>query len=128
MLTVLDLASAAVTASQDDPEGAISPSPNGLVNPFITYSVAFVEGRVRSYRIDYLDADGSVGRFDKHFQNTKAPHPAERASKRWIVWEGGAPPLMYFVQAFFWLVQDELDRRRSRLLDRRSTLGAARAQ
>ena len=29
---------------------------------------------------------------------------------------------MDFVEAFTWLVQDELDRRRSRLLDRRHTL------
>ena len=36
---------------------------------------------------------------------------------------------MDFIEAFSWLVQDELDRRRSRLLDRRYTLsGTARAQ
>ncbi len=32
---------------------------------------------------------------------------------------------MDFLEAFSWLVQDELDRRRSRLLDRRFTLSAS---
>ena len=35
---------------------------------------------------------------------------------------------MDFIEAFSWLIQDELDRRRSRLLDRRYTLSGLLAQ
>jgi|SRR5215472_9955405 len=62
----------------------------GIVNHFITYCVAFIGGKVARYRIAYRGDDGSTGWFDKHLQNTRGPHPAERAVNRWVVWDADA--------------------------------------
>jgi hypothetical protein len=61
-------------------------SVGGVVNPFITYCVAFIDGKVVPYRIAYRRDDGSVGWFDKHLQNTVGPQEAERAKDRWVAW------------------------------------------
>ncbi len=58
----------------------------GLVNPFITYCFAFIGGKLARYQIAYRHEDGSTGWFDKYYQNTRGPHPAERAKERWVVW------------------------------------------
>ena len=65
-------------------------SPSGVVNFFITYCIAFIDGQVARYRVAYTADDGSVAWFDKHLQNTKGPQAAERAGKRWVFWDEGA--------------------------------------
>jgi hypothetical protein len=64
----------------------------GIVNFYITYCIAFIDGQIARYRVAYRGDDGSAGWFDKHFQNTQGPHPAERAINRWIVWNTDAKP------------------------------------
>jgi hypothetical protein len=64
-------------------------SGSGLVNFFITYCIAFINGKVARYRVAYSAEDGSVALFDKHLQNTKGPQAAEGAGKRWVVWDDG---------------------------------------
>jgi hypothetical protein len=64
----------------------------GIVNFFITYCIAFIDGEVARYRIAYCSDDGSSGWFDKHLQNTHGPHAAERATNRWVVWNADAQP------------------------------------
>jgi hypothetical protein len=61
-------------------------SDSGIVNSLINYSVAFIDGKVARYQIAYRGDDGSIGRFDKHLQNTQGKQPAERANNRWVVW------------------------------------------
>ena len=58
----------------------------GIINLYITYCVAFIDGKVARYQIAYRGDDGTTGWFDKHFQNTQGRHPAERAIDRWVVW------------------------------------------
>ena len=41
-------------------------SNRGIVNHFITYCIAFIDGKVARYRVAYRDDDGSIGWFDKH--------------------------------------------------------------
>jgi len=65
-------------------------SDSGLVNFFITYCIAFVDGKVARYWVAYSAGGGSVAWFDKHLQNTKGPQAAERADKRWIIWDQDA--------------------------------------
>jgi hypothetical protein len=60
---------------------------SGVVNFYITYCLAFIDGKVARYRVAYSEDDGSVAWFDKDLQNTKGAQPAERALKRWIVWD-----------------------------------------
>jgi hypothetical protein len=43
--------------------------PGGLLNPFTTYLVAFISGKVARYRITYIGADGGVVPFDKYVQS-----------------------------------------------------------
>jgi hypothetical protein len=66
-------------------------SNSGPVNPFITYCVAFIEGRVERYRIAHKAVDGA-GYFEKQLQNTHGPQPAERAIERWVEWDSAALP------------------------------------
>jgi hypothetical protein len=42
--------------------------PGGLLNPFITYLVAFISGKVAKYRITYVGPDGTILPFDKYSQ------------------------------------------------------------
>ena len=58
----------------------------GIVNRFITYRIAFINGTVAAYDIAYVGEDGSTTTFDKHFQITQGQHAAERASQRWVLW------------------------------------------
>jgi hypothetical protein len=67
-------------------------SGSGIVNFYINYSVAFIDGKVARYQIAYRSDNGSIGLFDKHLQNTQGPHPAERANNRWVVWSTDAQP------------------------------------
>jgi hypothetical protein len=64
----------------------------GIVNFYITYCIAFIDGKVARYRVAYREDDGSTGWFDKHVQNTRGPHPAERAIDRWVVWNADGQP------------------------------------
>ena len=65
-------------------------SDSGIVNFYITYCIALIDGKVARYQVAYHGDDGSTGRFDKHFQNTQGQHPAERADDRWVVWNTDA--------------------------------------
>jgi hypothetical protein len=65
-------------------------SGSGIVNFYINYAVAFIDGKVARYQIAYRGDDGSIGLFDKHLQNTQGPQPAERANNRWVVWNTDA--------------------------------------
>jgi hypothetical protein len=67
-------------------------SDSGIVNFYINYSVAFIDGKVARYQIAYRGDDGSIGLFDKHLQNTHGPHPAERTRNRWVIWSKDAQP------------------------------------
>jgi hypothetical protein len=58
----------------------------GIINFYITYCIAFIDGKVARYDIAYRRDDGSAGMFDKHLQNTQGAQPAERATERWVVW------------------------------------------
>jgi hypothetical protein len=64
----------------------------GIVNHFITYCVAFIDGKVARYQVAYRDNDGGTGLFDKYVQNAQGPQPAERAVDRWVVWDAHAQP------------------------------------
>lgn len=65
-------------------------SGSGIVNFFITYCIAFIDGKVARYRVAYSADGGAVACFDKHLQNTKGPQAAERVDKRWVIWDEGA--------------------------------------
>lgn len=62
-------------------------SDSGIVNPFITYAIAFIHGRVRPYTVAYNTTHGQTGRFNKWDQNLSGSQPAENATHRWIIWD-----------------------------------------
>jgi hypothetical protein len=62
---------------------------SGIANFYITYCIAFIDGKVARYRIAYSADDGTVAWFDKNLQNSEGSQPAERAVKRWVIWDQG---------------------------------------
>jgi hypothetical protein len=56
-------------------------SDGGYTNPFVTFTVAFVEGRPRPFRILYRDRSGNDAIFDKEQQLSELEHSFDDSSE-----------------------------------------------
>jgi regulator of RNase E activity RraA len=60
----------------------------GILNPFKTYELAFVDFRVAPYRITYCDRNGLVKVFDKQDQYVAKASSREEYPERKLEWIG----------------------------------------
>lgn len=64
-------------------------SPSGIVNPYITYCIAFVTGKVAPFKVMYRGPNGSMRPFDKYQQHKQFrwdQSENEQYPERRVVW------------------------------------------
>jgi hypothetical protein len=65
-------------------------SPSGIVNPYITYCIAFVTGKVAPFKVMFRGPDGSIRRLDKYQQHKEFKwnqSDNEQYPDRRVVWQ-----------------------------------------
>jgi hypothetical protein len=60
---------------------------SGPINPFITYCIVLIEGRVEPYRLACTAPDGSACFFDPILEGANWHHPIQDGVERWVVWK-----------------------------------------
>ena len=61
-------------------------SDSGILNPFITFLIAFIDYKVVPYTISYRNRDGAIVQFNKRNQYDGTDSPKEKYPERQLEW------------------------------------------